>query len=277
VGVYAFWNAGLAVANKNNKRKIERNYLQSNSQFAPQLTPLDINAGNYLKFGYKDENGNYKDWTFVTIEFGMCHGMTMALRQFLYFAKFDPKSAKNKISPKAMKRKIDKVFRNQNVVFKGYKNLAELSTSIYGRYIQKHVADQWGIHTSKLDSYQNLYLENFKALTKQTTISLHKSLSQFLKKKFYPRVVLGPPKYEIKNPHVVMITDIQELKTKDQKTCFVFSYYNVGSRYGGGFDVARYCQGDYIYLPRDEKYYYYDFIQKSKRKRVQPVFKALAN
>lgn len=257
VAMYAPWNGLNEIQNNLLKNKIESNYKGKKIK-----APLSL-EDNFLKFGYKSEENLYESWDFVATTYGYCHGMTMVTRQMIYYATFNPK-IKLKVTYKQDPKRwldfyedvVDKIMRGIPQEIPGYKNLADFSSSPIQGYLQRHVADQWGLNTSTTTMLQNAYETNFKKLDLETVKRYKKNLSHYLGKNFYPKVILGPADYNLSDPHVVMVTKLLETSNK---SCINFEYFNVGQNYGGRTTVGYYCVGDYMWLPMEEKYYMMDY------------------
>jgi hypothetical protein len=275
VGLYAYWNLNNVAINFINKEKIKiKHKINSRKDFFSKkvLKPLDLNS-NALTFSYKDGNNEYRNWDFIGVKYGYCHGMTMVNRQFVYFADFKPNvEVPKKIKKsnykyrKYFKDKIDAVMNSIPTEFPEFANLSELSDSYFREYLQRHVADQWGINTSQVSLY-NKY-RNWEPLNKTELEELNNNLESYLSAGFYPRLILGEPIYHNDNPHVVMIKSFTKEVTNDELGyCLKFTYFNVGIEDGGYLEHADECYGigSYIIAPSDEELYFKNIFTNSTK------------
>ncbi len=268
VKLYAGWNLHNLAANAINKKKIKSNFNDIKSIDSIKLNPLNI-SDNLLSFGYKDEAGLYKPWSFVGTQYGYCHGMTMVSRQFFYFAEFKPEmeipakivKSERKIE-KYFEDKIDDVMNGIPTVFPKYKNLTELSKTNVEEHIMRHVADQWGLNTAQYPLYKQY--SDWEYLDEKSLLNLVDDLKYYLEKGFYPRLILGNPLYSNRNPHVVLITKYSFEKTNENSHCLKLTYLNVGDYKGTAITESSKCIGvnSKVIMPKDEKIYFQDFAAK---------------
>lgn len=254
VGLYSVWNFDNIHLNYLNQKKIEYRYNKLPNKESLKLKPADIES-NLLSFGYKDEDDEYINWNFIGVEYGYCHGMTLLIRQFLYFAKFDEK-AEVPIdlslvkTPEGLKKiyqkKIDDVLKDKTTTFQGIKNLGELSSENLQidlqTYLKRHIVDQWGINTASISLYKQF--ANWKPLEVHGVESIVENLKRYLAKGFYPRVVLGAPMHDNTNPHVVLVTNYRIEKTHNEfEYCLRLSYLDVGRVSGSRVIDSEQCLG----------------------------------
>lgn len=277
VAAYVSWNAYHKPKNELTKFQIRSTeHLYKNRI----LKPLDL-MENHLAFSYKDTSGIYVSWDFVEIQYGFCHGMTMVNRQFAYLATFRPEL---KLKPeysyesnpegwlKYYKSVVDKIMSGKPAEIRGFNNLREFSQSPIAPYLQRHVADQWGLNTARPSMLKNVYKRTFKKLDAKTVTNYRKKITHFLARNFYPKIVLGPNVYSLEDPHVVMITKLYPETNKD---CLKFDILNLGNIRGAWKDTNTYCVGHYAWISEDEDLYYLDFAKNQQRglnPRLSPSF-----
>ena len=255
ISLYSLWNGVHELKNNIKKRWVTSQFNKTNK--IQSLSPLDLEK-NFLAFGYSYDYGNNYTWGFVGTKYGYCHGMALVLRQFLYFASFDPNEQKESDDLSFYKRKVDQLMRGENVTFKGFANLAQFSRTNIARYIKKHIVDQWGLNTTRYLMYKDVYYKNAKALVASDIKKLKQQIVYYLSRQFYPRIIVA--ERVKKNPHVVFVTNIYESTNRE---CIRIKYFSVGSVDGGYFVTKDYCPGNFAYMPKDEKYYFMNTILKS--------------
>lgn len=269
VAAYVGWHNlnGNFARNLILKRDLLRESRQKPEAAKRKLAPLDLIENN-LAFTYKDSSGTYLTWDFIGINYGFCHGMTLVNRQFAYLANFKPNlKVKKQFSyaknPKAWLKYyeglVDSVMSGQMTVIPGFANLKDFSSSPIQQYLQRHVADQWAINTGDLDALVYAYEKTFAPLTQEAFSSLKKKITNYTKKNFYPRVVLGPPHFNMQAPHVMMATKI-DLESSDER-CMKINFFNVG--YSAGNYSYNICVGDHAWMP-NEKYHHLDIALNAK-------------
>ncbi len=262
---YVGWNSLHLTINEARKRSIL--YQASKTYFKPVLLNHNSLENNDLRFGYKEGAHDYFDWEFVSTSYGYCHGMTIVTRNFLYFAKFNP----DKKAPYDYNKNleewlayyedlIDQVMKNKVTEIPGFHNLSEFSESKILNYLQRHVADQWGINTAKISMYLNVYDHNFKSIENgESLFKLKNKLNFYLSQGYYPRLVIAKDGFaDVTDPHVVMITKIESVNEK----CLKATIFNVGTRAGGKIQDTNICINDHAIIPSDEFIYFEDFANQ---------------
>jgi hypothetical protein len=263
LGAYAAWNLDHSLENLARKEALlARADLVSSSKNIHFL-PSDLRK-NYLEFGYRDDADHYHDWSFVGIEYGYCHGMTLVTRAFAYLATFDSLRpapydyAKNPAQwLRYYQKLVDAVMKGEKTTFPGFANLNQFSKSAIAEYLERHVVDQWGINTVSYAMYENVYEPHFKKLDRDSFGRMRNELQYYLKRNFYPRIILGAPAYRNADSHVVMVTKINSITDR----CVLFDYWNVGTDLGARMSTAKYCVGDNAWIPDTEYLYFLDMIQ----------------
>ena len=211
----------LRSANKARKAKKvkERDFMR----FRSQMTHETANVKQVIAFNYKDEDGEYVDWAFLKIKWGLCTGYTTTLRKFQYLAFWDPDGEvphsyekEPKKWRKFYEKLIDKIMDNIPVVIPGFSGLRELSESNMAYYLQRHLADQWAVQNvgpGGVNAWLNPWNEQRWEKRREEII---KELRWYLDRNFEPNVYWGAVMFE--SSHVVRVIDLIHDEEKNDYT-----------------------------------------------------------
>jgi len=186
------------------------NYLMRDKLFA-------VNANNQLSYRYKNDEGVYLSNRAVVNQYGLCAGFTTTLKKFHYLAFFEPGklSGYNRDSEPELwleyyKKLIDKIMKNEAVVFPEFSSLFELSSTILGEYLNYHIAEQWVQTNLNLQGIIS-FLESSN-MDKAELVKVLKNLQWYIDRHFQPSIYLGSGGKN--SSHVVRVVSIEEDEEK---------------------------------------------------------------
>lgn len=198
---------------------------------------------NRIASSYKDPKTNeYISPNFLYVEYGLCMGYTVTMRQFHYFGFFDTTKVpvydkkKNFKEWSAYYRKlIDNVFASKPTIIPGFKSLYELSQSEVGDYLQRHIADQWALKNSNLEGAINWAMP-LPRLTKGSVAKIKGKIDNFLNRNFEPLIIFYDNSSFSSYAHVQRAISTSE---QNEKGCFKLKTLDID----GGINVNTICPG----------------------------------
>ncbi len=249
---------------------LEFSFFKNSSKDNFRLPKRGFDSSNYkqnsLGFGYK-YNNEYETWGFTTIEYGFCMGFTTLLRKFHYFASYDA----SKVAPynketqleqwsKYYQELIDKVMRNEKVVFPGFASLYELSRSSLHNYFRRHVADQWAIQNINFSGVLSWYMP--PSMNKKEVKKFKGEIDFYLSRNFEPIVMMYTNERQSEGIHVTRAIKTSEINTRG---CFNITILETSGREFREWEVCPDHPQDVYRFASNEKAYFSEFYHRLKQ------------